>query len=524
MIEEPASHLQEISSSRFRFLAIVILAVAALLSFYRLGDTPLRTNSEIRAFEISQNMLKSGNFLIPEYHGDERVNKPPLYYWMALGAGALLGDFSLLALRLPAAMAFITMVLLVIAWARLIGLTRGPTLLAMALFVVSYDVVVLSRRGGFEMAMCLFASASLYACARAATSSNPRPWGWAAAIAFALGFLIKATPMLLLVPLVAGVWMISQRRGRELLNPRLLLTSTVALLLGLSWHFYALTYSEEVRENIIGAALLPFGVRTKEAVGAEHYEAVWFFLITIWKSAVPMVFFLPLAAWFTYREKGFPHSPMTRLALMAVVIPFIVFSALPQKREDYLLPVMPYMALITAASVTWTANHLSTRPRKILLLLPGLIAAGFIVFMTMIAPIGFVWVADWPIALALAFGLALAAYAMVLLRALQLRKLPIAFMAAFLGFAMVWWWYFGTMRYYEDGFGSGRIWSVSGFDKPHWDAKFATSPFLADLLDVENGMKRMEKQRLKDIQLEQMRKGSMTTAIETTATPTVVQP
>ena len=526
MTEETASLLEDISPARFRFFAIIILAIAALLSFYRLGDTPLRTNSEIRAFEISETMVRTGNYLMPEYHGDERVNKPPLYYWMTLAASALLGEFSLLALRLPAAVASIATLLLIIAWARLIGLTRGPTLLAMALFVVSYDVVVLSRRGGFEMGMCFFASASLYACARAATSSNPRRWGWVAAIAFALGFLTKATPMFLLVPLVAGVWMISQRRGRELLNPYLLLTSGVALLLGLSWHFYALTYSEEVRENIIGAALLPFGVRTQEAVGAEHHEAPWFFLFAIWKSVVPMAFFLPLTAWFAYREKGFPHSPLTRLILLAVVIPFLVFSAIPQKREDYLLPLMPYVALMTAAAIAWTTHHLSSIPRKMLLLVPGLIAAGFLLVISVIASVGFVWVADWPILLALAFGLALAAYAVLLLRALQTRRLAMAFMAAFLGFAMTWWWYFGTMRYYEDGFGSGRIWALNDFDKPHWDAKFAASPLLADLLDVENGLEKIEEQRLKDIRREQMKAGLIPSTFDekTTNSAPEIQP
>jgi 4-amino-4-deoxy-L-arabinose transferase-like glycosyltransferase len=450
-------------------------------------------------------MHETGNYLMPEYHGDERVNKPPLYYWMALAASALLGEFSLLALRLPAAFASIGMVLLILAWGRLMGLTRGPTLLAMALFVVCYDVMVLSRRGGFEMAMCFFASASLYACARAALSSNPRPWGWIAALAFALGFLIKGTPMFLLVPLVAGIWMISLRRGRELLKPYLLLTAAIALLLGLSWHIYALFYSEEVRENIVGAALLPFGVRTEEAVGAAHLEPPWFFLVSIWKSAFPMALFLPLTAWFTCREKAFPYSPLTRLILLAVVVPFLVFSAIPQKREDYLLPIMPYIALLTAAALAWTVNHLSSVPRKILLLVPGLIAAGFMLFMSPIASIGFVWVADWSVLLALGFGLALAGYGIVLLRALHIRTLPTAFVAAFLGFTMVWWWYFGTMRYYEDGFGSGRIWEQPQFNKPHWDAKFAASPFLSDLLDVENGLENLEERRLKKIQYEQIK-------------------
>ncbi len=514
MTDETASHLEQITPARFRFFAIVILAIAALLSFYRLGDTQLRTNSEIRAFEISQTMHETGNYLMPEYHGDERVNKPPLYYWMALAASALLGEFSLLALRLPAAFASIGMVLLILAWARLMGLTRGPTLLAMALFVVSYDVVVLSRRGGFEMAMCFFASTSLYACARASLSENPRPWGWIAALAFALGFLTKATPMLLLVPLVAGAWMISLRRGRELLKPYLLLTAGVALVLGLSWHIYALFYSEEVRENIFGAALLPFGVRTQEAVGAEHHGAPWFFLLTIWKSAFPMALFLPLTAWFTYRDKGFPYSPLTRLVLLAVVVPFLVFSVIPQKREDYLLPLMPYIALLTAAAITWTASHLSSVPRKIMLLVPGLIAAGFMLFMSPIASIGFVWVADRSILLALGFGLALAGYGIVLLRALQIKRLPIALMAPFLGFAMTWWWYFGTMRYYEDGFGSGRIWEQNDFNKPHWDAKFAASPLLANLLDTEDGLKRLEAQKLKDLRREQWKKQQLNSQTE----------
>lgn len=479
---------------QFHIAVAALFAIAAVLWFTHLGDTALRVNAEIRAHEITRTMIETGDYLMPYYEGDERVNKPPLLYWVSIVSARLTGEFTLFDLRIPSVLSALGLLGIVLAWTRLLGMPRGRSLLAMGLFLAMYDVTLHARRGGFEMLMSFFAAATVYACARAAMSDRPRPWGYAALAGFALGFLTKATPMLLVVPAVVAPWLVMAGRGRELRRPRVWVMSAVALLIGLSWHIFAIMFSEEVREHILGAALLPFGVKTAQAVGATHYEPPWFFLVTVWKTTVPVCFLLPLAALFVWRRRGFEPSSPWRLLLLAVVVPFVGFSLLPQKRDDYILPTYPYLVLITAQAVAWGLEELRGRARLLVTVPPVLVGAVMGVFV-LVGPIGLGWAADWPLVAAALFGLAMAGALAALVRAMRARRVRTVAAAAFAGIALVWWWYFGVIRYYEDGFGSGHIWAQPGFDTARWKAKFERSPVLNDLLDVESGLERLQKDR-----------------------------
>ena len=480
---------------QFHSAVAALFAVAAVLWFTHLGDTALRVNAEIRAHEITRTMIETGDHLMPYYEGDERVNKPPLLYWLSIVSARLTGEFTLFDLRIPSVLSALGLLGIVLAWTRLLGMPRGRSLLAMGLFLAMYDVTLHARRGGFEMLTSFFAAATVYACARAALSDRPRPWGYAALAGFALGFLTKATPMLLLVPAVVAPWLVMAGRGRELLRPRVWIMSAVALLVGLSWHIFAVMFSEEVREHILGAALLPFGVKTAQAVGATHYEPPWFFLVTIWKTTVPVCLLLPLAALFVWTRRGFDPSSPWRLLLLAVVVPFLGFSLLPQKRDDYILPTYPYLALITAQAVAWALHELRGRGRLLLTVPPVLVGAVMAVFV-LVGPIGLGWAADWSLIGAACFALLMGGGLALLVRAMRARRVRMVAAAAFAGIAMIWWWYFGVIRYYEDGFGSGHIWAQPGFDGDRWKAKFERSPMLRDLLDVDSGIQRSQEDRL----------------------------
>jgi 4-amino-4-deoxy-L-arabinose transferase-like glycosyltransferase len=90
-------------SARFWILFIILLAGAWAL--YLVGDqrVALWDRDEPWYAECSREMLRSGDWVVPRFLGEWRVEKPPLIYWLQASTMWLIGDTPLAA-RLPSSL------------------------------------------------------------------------------------------------------------------------------------------------------------------------------------------------------------------------------------------------------------------------------------------------------------------------------------------------------------------------------------------------------------------------------------
>jgi 4-amino-4-deoxy-L-arabinose transferase-like glycosyltransferase len=79
----------------------LILALAAALLLFRLGEVPLVGSDEPRYVRVAVEMARAGAWVRPTLQGEPWLEKPALYYWMAGLAFRLLGENEAAA-RLPA--------------------------------------------------------------------------------------------------------------------------------------------------------------------------------------------------------------------------------------------------------------------------------------------------------------------------------------------------------------------------------------------------------------------------------------
>ncbi len=70
---------------------IVLVALSASLFFYKLGHLSLWDPDEPRYAETAKQMVKTGDWLVPRFNGQERFDKPVLFYWLIALAYKLLG-------------------------------------------------------------------------------------------------------------------------------------------------------------------------------------------------------------------------------------------------------------------------------------------------------------------------------------------------------------------------------------------------------------------------------------------------
>ncbi|HEY6929156.1 MAG TPA: glycosyltransferase family 39 protein, partial [Thermoanaerobaculia bacterium] len=100
-------------------------ALAALVLLFHLGAPPLTSPNEGLYAEVAREMNQTGDFVVPHANTIVYLEKPPLLYWLAALSMRVWGEHAFGA-RFPSAAAAIATVLLVVAAGRrLLGLRAG---------------------------------------------------------------------------------------------------------------------------------------------------------------------------------------------------------------------------------------------------------------------------------------------------------------------------------------------------------------------------------------------------------------
>lgn len=114
-------------SPRGRAAALAgLFTLFTFFATYYLSELPLLDPDEPRYAQAGRQMAEGGSWLIPEFNGDLRINKPPLFYWLVAGSNLALGGSNEVSSRLPSIlMGFAMLALTVWLGVRLYDETTG---------------------------------------------------------------------------------------------------------------------------------------------------------------------------------------------------------------------------------------------------------------------------------------------------------------------------------------------------------------------------------------------------------------
>ena len=354
--------------------------------WFSLGDHPFVGRSDGRYAAVSREMADGGSLLVPHLMGEPHLTKPPLTYWLEAGAMHLLGDDEFAA-RLPSATAA-TLTLLLLGWLGMriggarVGVLAVGTLAMMPLFIV------ISRTTTTDALLSFFWFAALvcgFAAVRfKAAWAVPALW-----CAVALGLLTKGPIAWMPVGLLV-VWLSLGRCWDDLRRLRLgygLALSVLPLLawaVAVWWH-YPEAVSRWYEETIgrVGGA------------DAKHAQPVWYFLPIFIAGMFPATAMMSLPginfSWRSGRQR-LRRATDGSLWVLAVVVPFVVFSLISGKLATYILPLCAPLALLNAVMLErWLSGEpdRDAGPRKppevattllVCILLMGVIAFAAMLF------------------------------------------------------------------------------------------------------------------------------------------------
>lgn len=194
--------LRAIPERSFR-TALLFLFLTLLLLLPGTGAIPLMDRDEPRFAQATEEMRKSGEWIIPYFNGEFRFDKPPLTYWWMRLHYFVLGKTELAA-RLHSILATWLSAFFIYRLGRFLYSPRAGFLAGLG-FVTCFQVLIHGRLCVADLPMVLAVVITMDACARLLfTESPPRRFGpdyWQLVGGLVMGFLAKG-PVAWAIPLL----------------------------------------------------------------------------------------------------------------------------------------------------------------------------------------------------------------------------------------------------------------------------------------------------------------------------------
>ncbi len=352
--------------NRWYRLALAAL-IAAILYLPGLGRPALWEPDEGRYAEIAREMVVSGDYVTPRDDWQRYFEKPPLVYWAEAAAIGLFG-VNEFAVRLPAAIFSIGEVVLTAAIAEAMLGAEAAILAALAL-ALSPLFFGFARFATLDPALAFFLTAALgafYAAARAAAfdSRAGRLWLLTSAATLALGTLTKGPVALLIGGAVALLWLIVERRTREIARMPIVWCVIVFIAIAAPWFVLV-----ELRNPGFLHFFIVHEHLARFTASEEHGWGSWFFIPIVIGGTWPWIFFAPAGfmALHSRHEEGATRASSAKFLGIWFAVIFIFFSIPRSKLGSYILPAIPPLAIISGYGLAQLRAMAAEARRRLLL-------------------------------------------------------------------------------------------------------------------------------------------------------------
>jgi 4-amino-4-deoxy-L-arabinose transferase-like glycosyltransferase len=308
---------------------------------------------EPRFAQVAREMVESGQWLFPTRGGEPYPDKPPVFMWLSAAAFALIGNLKL-SFLLPSALAAVGTLLLVLDLGRRLW-GREVALAALLVLVFTPQFLLQGKAAQIDALVTFWITLGCYGLLRHFFTGPHWGWYFTAWAAMALGIMTKGVgflPLLMLLPLAlwvqnpagedAKVW-----RWKSGLGPAGDARGDRAVA-----GTHALAGAQHRHRHHGGLpqrpAVPPDRRALRQRLAPRQALALFFTqaIPTVWfpLPVLLLVFFKPL--WALLRE-----DRRARVLLAWVALVLLFFSISSGKREVYILPALPMLALVVG--VLW---------------------------------------------------------------------------------------------------------------------------------------------------------------------------
>jgi 4-amino-4-deoxy-L-arabinose transferase-like glycosyltransferase len=325
--------------------------VWAVLCLPNLGGPSLWDIDEGNNAECAQEMYESGNFVVPTFNYKLRVDKPVLLYWLQASAYHVYG-VNEFAARLPSALASLLSLLVVYELGRRL-FDRSAALLAGLILAGSVAFCAAAHFANPDALLNLCVLLTLWCFWNHYTRRGW--WLLGAGAACGLGMLAKGPVAVILPMMTTTLFFLIRRELRRLWDPHLLGAALVFLIIAAPWYIWV---GVETKGEWLAGFFWKHNVERAVGVLENHGGPFFYYVLVLLAGLGPWSVFLypairyPLSA---IRQSMNAESGQgiakggTQFLLCWVALWLLFFTVVRTKLPNYILPVYPAAALLTAS-------------------------------------------------------------------------------------------------------------------------------------------------------------------------------
>jgi 4-amino-4-deoxy-L-arabinose transferase-like glycosyltransferase len=361
----------------FLFAGCVLFHIAGTWSL------PLIDRDEPRFAEASREMIERGDYIVPYFNNQLRLDKPPLTYWAQTVSYRVFGENDFAA-RFPSAIAAALTALVIFVWGlRLDGEKLGWW--AAIIFTLSLQTFVHAKAAVADMWLVLFVTLAHWAGyeliqlptlnVQRSTPSfkeiNQTSFWWLTFyLALALGFLAKG-PIAWVPLLTVGAIIVYMRDWQLARRFKFVYGILLTLALVALWGIPALIQTRGEFFTVgIGRHVIGRSFATMEGHGANslgmYLLLLPYYFLTVFVSFFPWSIKLARLLRTLWRQRtagvsgpGNYENRIDAYLLAGIGIIFIIFTLVKTKLPHYTLPAFSLLALLLARH--WHATSIGNR-------------------------------------------------------------------------------------------------------------------------------------------------------------------
>jgi 4-amino-4-deoxy-L-arabinose transferase-like glycosyltransferase len=331
------------TSQKSRTLIVIcLLLLSAVNASWMLSEETL-DNHECFVSVTAREMLQSGNWIMPTCNGLPRLGKTPLSYWFTAVIAEITGEVNEFSARMPSVIFAILSAVVILYFVNQ-WLSFRIAVLSSCVWATTLCYFNYSHNARPEMALTFFVLLcflSFYSAITAQKRKRQIVYMVIFWVSFGLGNLAKGPAPLpyILVPLFFYVAIF--RQWKKLFNWVLVVGLIIFLAVVLPW---PLAIAHKVNWDLI-IWKNEFVDRFFGTYAKGRYPLYFYFLI-MFRYITPWVVFLPMALAAPFYKVWNKKRPVMQFLWLWFVVDFIFLTINGGKRQHYILPSMPAMAIL----------------------------------------------------------------------------------------------------------------------------------------------------------------------------------
>lgn len=318
---------------------VAILLLVSITLFFSHLDVLFANIMEARNFIAAKEMVNYNNWLLTTMNLEPRYEKPPLPTWLSAISGMLFGFKSLLAMRAPAALSGVFLVLMFYFLSVSLLKDKKQAFVNALILATSFYIIFIARDGTWDIFTHSFMLAAIWFLFQFFESDDNRWKNILIATTFiGLSFMSKGPIGMfsLLIPFLIAYAIIYKFKNFKNKRFPLLIGLLVILLMSSWWPLY-IYFSDTSAVEFIA---------DKEADAWTHRHVrswyhYWSFPIQTGIWAVPAI----VSLIYPYLKSRVENLKVYQFTLIWTIVGVLLLSVVPEKKERYLVPVLIPIAI-----------------------------------------------------------------------------------------------------------------------------------------------------------------------------------